>query len=159
MSLALLSGLRSISGAVFTAAFVAILNSKARSKVASYVSRTAIKAGLSPAVLEQLFEAIQSQSAEAFSKIPGMTEQIQLDISRTLQDAYADAFSYVYYAAAAVGAVAVIAAMCLKDYDKYMTGHTPKQISKREELKVHPEAGVAEKNSRGVSHKEVMEAT
>ncbi|KAH0847595.1 hypothetical protein FOPE_00742 [Fonsecaea pedrosoi] len=128
MVYAVLSGLRSISGAVFTAVFVAILNSKATAKVGAYVTRAALQAGLPQSSLVQLFQAIQTQSAEALASVPGITTEIQVAVARAAEDAYADAFAYVYYAALAVGGVAVLAALYMKDYDRYMTGHTPKQI-------------------------------
>lgn len=90
-----------------------------------------MEAGLPQSSLMALFEAIQAQSAEALTQVPGMTEAIQLALSTAMESAYADAFAYVYYAAMAVGGVAVIAALCMKDYDPYLTGHIPKQVGKR----------------------------
>jgi hypothetical protein len=34
----------------------------------------------------------------------------------------------VYYAGTAIGCAAIIAAIFMKDYDKYLTGHIPKKV-------------------------------
>lgn len=57
-----------------------------------------------------------------------MTASIGGVLHDTLADAYAAAFAYVYYAAVAVMLTAVIAALFLKDYDRYLTGHVPRQV-------------------------------
>jgi hypothetical protein len=88
----------------------------------------AIKAGLPQTSLPALFQAIAAQSPEAFAAVPGLTPEIQIAVSDSLIAAYSWAFKYVYYAALAIGGVAVIAASFLKDYDPLMTGHMPKQL-------------------------------
>jgi nicotinamide riboside kinase len=69
--------------------------------------------------------------------VPGMTPNIESVLIDALEDAYAAAFAFVYYAAVAVGATAVIAALFIKDYDQFLTGHVPRQVyKKREQEKV-----------------------
>ncbi|CZR68169.1 related to trichothecene efflux pump [Phialocephala subalpina] len=128
MVYAILSGLRSISGATFTAVFVAILNSKIKSDIASHVPIAAITAGLPEASLPALFAAIAAESTAAFAAVPGFTPEIEAAVSSALVEVYSSAFKYVYYAALAIGGAAIIAAAFLKDYDPLMTGHLPKQV-------------------------------
>jgi hypothetical protein len=125
---AILGGLRSTSGAVFTTIFIAILNSKVKSQIANHVPQAAVAAGLPQSSLPALFEAIAAQSAAAYATVPGLTPQIQLAVSDALTDSYAAAFSYAYYAGTAIGCAAIIAAVFMKDYDAYLTGHIPKKV-------------------------------
>jgi hypothetical protein len=125
---AILSSLRSISGATFTAVFIAILNSKVKSGIASHVPIAAMAAGLPEASLPALFGAIAAESTAAFAAVPGFTLEVEAAVSSALVEAYSSAFKYVYYTALAIGSVAIIAAAFLKDYDPLMTGHLPKQV-------------------------------
>jgi hypothetical protein len=107
---AILSSLRSISGATFTAVFTAILNSKVKSGIASHVPIAAMAAGLPEASLPALFGAIAAQSTAAFAAVPGFTLEVEAAVSSALVEAYSSAFKYVYYTALAIGSVAIIAA-------------------------------------------------
>lgn len=51
--------------------------------------------------------------------VPGISTSIQLAVSQALSDAYA---------AVAVGGVGLIAAICMRDYDKLLTSHVPRTI-------------------------------
>lgn len=89
--------------------------------------------------------------------------EIQLTISNAIEDAYGDAFQYVYYAALAVGGVAIIAALFMKDYDKYMTNHTPKQVYGRgntetPEIDSEGKGRTSENEHQVDSHKKVAAA-
>ena len=66
--------------------------------------------------------------------VPGMTAEVGAAVSAALSSAYAKSYSYVYYAAIAVGAVGLIAAICLKDYDALLTSHVPRTIGKDTEV-------------------------
>ncbi|KAL6246018.1 hypothetical protein RBB50_007171 [Rhinocladiella similis] len=120
-----------------------------KAKIASYVTGAVLEAGLAWSSLPQLFHAMQSQSPAAFAKPPGMAKQIQAAVALALENAYADAFAYVYYAALAVGGVAVVAALCIKDYDSYMTGHVPKQVHRRGHVGTDAEDNITEKAMGG----------
>lgn len=62
--------------------------------------------------------------------VPSINPEIQLVLANSLADAYAAAFAYVYYAALVVGGAALVAALFLKHYDEYFTGHVPRQAYK-----------------------------
>ncbi|KIW44763.1 uncharacterized protein PV06_03211 [Exophiala oligosperma] len=132
---AMLRAGQSISGAIFTAVFLAILNGKAPGKVQLYVTEAALGAGLPESSLPKLFEDIV-KGAPSFADVPGMTTRIGLAVQSALVRAYADSYSLVYYAALAVGLASLIAALCMADLDRYMTGHIPKQVYTKEEREI-----------------------
>lgn len=125
--------MRTVSGAIFQAVFIAILTAKSKSQVASIVPAAVLEAGFPQESLPQLFEAIQAGSEAALAAVPGMSPQIAEVLANALSDAYAGAFAYVCYAGAAVGSTAIIASLILKDYDKFLSGHIPRQVYNREE--------------------------
>jgi len=147
---AVLSGLRSVSGAVFTSVFVAVLTSKSKSKIASYVAPAVLQAGLPASSLPKLFAAMQAQNQSALAAVPGITPEIELALTNSLSDAYAAAFAYVYYAALAIGGAAVIAALFLKNYDELLTGHVARQVYKpngqTQDVETHISVEVSDKN-------------
>lgn len=108
------------------------MTSKSKEQIAAKVPVAVIQAGLPESSLPQLFDAILAQSATAIAAVPGMTSEIQAALATSLADASANAYAYVYYAGVAVGATSIIASLCLKDYDKYLNGHVPRQVYKRE---------------------------
>lgn len=76
-----------------------------------------------------LFEALHAGSAAAMANVPGINAKIEAAVSQAQRSAYADAFRYVYYAALAPLICAIIAAFFLPNYNKYMTGYTPKALN------------------------------
>lgn len=146
--LAILSAVRTVSGAIFQAVFIAILTSKAKAEIAARVPAAVLQAGLPQSSLPELFAAVQAQSAAAIGAVPGMSPTIASALTDSLSDAYAVAFSYVYYAGAAVGATAIIASLFLKDYDQFLTTHTPRQIYKKEEQSIAPDSRYLEDTSK-----------
>lgn len=99
---------RSAIGTIFTAIFVAILGNKVPSEIAKSVPSAAEAAGLPASSIPDLFEAITAGTAAALNAVPEMTPQIEAAVSVALAKGYAAAYSYVYYAALAVGLVGVI---------------------------------------------------
>ncbi|OAG39150.1 hypothetical protein AYO21_06701 [Fonsecaea monophora] len=129
---AMLRAGQSISGAIFTAVFLAILNGKAPGKVQTYVTEAALQAGLPASSLPILFNDIL-KGAPSFADVPGITTKVGVAVQSALVRAYADSYSLVYYAALAVGLASLIAALCMADLDRFMTGHIPKQVYTKEE--------------------------
>lgn len=117
-----------------------MLTSKATSQIAAKVPAAVLQAGLPQSSLPALFAAIQTQRPDALASVPGMTPLIEGALADSMADAYAVAFANVCYAAAAVGATAIIASLVLKDYDQYLTGHIPRQVYKKEDQAKIPDA-------------------
>lgn len=127
------------------AVFVAILNNKVPSEIASQVPVAAIAAGLPSSSLEDLFAAITAGTADSMAAVPGITTSISAAVSQSLSDSYASAYAYVYYAAVAFGILGLIAALCMKDYDNLLTSHVSRTI--RQDGKV-PSFSEDEKSER-----------
>ncbi|KAI1612335.1 fungal trichothecene efflux pump [Exophiala viscosa] len=125
---AFMNAFRTACGAVFTAVFLAILNSKTGPKIAEMVPPAAVAAGLPRSSLTALTNALAQGTGSALASVPGMTESIELAVNNALADAYSAAYAYVYYAAIAVGCIAIISALVLRDYDDRMTNHVAKQM-------------------------------
>lgn len=124
-----ISCIRSVAGSIFTAIYLAVLNSKAKSKIASIVPQAAIEAGLPQSSLMDLFEALKVGSEAAFAKVPGITAQIEAAVIQAQRVAYSEAFRFVYYSAMPLLGCAIIASIFLPDYNRYMNGHMPKPIN------------------------------
>jgi hypothetical protein len=105
---AILSAIRTVSGAIFQAVFISILTSKAKAEITVRVPAAVLQAGLPQSSLPQLFAAAQSQSGAALGAVPGMDPTIVSALADSLSDAHAKTFSSVYYAAVAVGRAAII---------------------------------------------------
>ena len=130
-----------------TAVFVAILSAKATPEIISHVTPAALEAGLPQSSLTDLFTAIAAGTTASLEAVPGMTTEIEAAVADALSDGYAAAYSYVYYAAVAVGIVGLIACISLKDYDSLFTGHVSRQIYKpSDDIKSVDESTEAEKS-------------
>ena len=121
---------RTAVGAIFTAIFVAILSNTAPTELAKTVPPAAEAAGLPASSIPALFQALTAGTSEALMAVPGMTAEIAGAVAAATADGYAKAYSYVYYAAIAVGIVGLIACCCIKDYDPYFNNHVSRQIYK-----------------------------
>lgn len=95
-------------GCVFTAVFVAILQNEAPTKLQEFVIPAALNAGLPEASLTDLFTALGAGTVAALEGVPGMNPEILAAVGAATANAYAAAYSYVYYAAVAVGIVGLI---------------------------------------------------
>jgi hypothetical protein len=129
--------MRTAWGSIFTAVFVAILNNKTPVEIAKRVPEAAISAGLPESSLTALSEALAAATTSALAAVPGMTTAIEAAVSQAMSDSYAAAYSYVYYAAVAVGATGLIAAICMKDYDSLFTDHVARKVGNQAQYKNH----------------------
>ncbi|EXJ70269.1 uncharacterized protein A1O5_06337 [Cladophialophora psammophila CBS 110553] len=125
--------IRTATGSIMTAVFLAILSSKVPKEILRNVPPAAVDAGLPKSSLPALLAAITTGTSEAYAKVPGLTAKIEAVVSEALAQSYAAAYAYVYYAAVAVGIVGMVAVIAIKDYDSMLTGHVPRQIYKRGE--------------------------
>lgn len=107
---------------------MAILNNKTPVEIAKRVPQAAIAAGLPESSLTDLGKALAAATTSALAAVPGMTTAIEAAIAQATSDSYAAAYSYVYYAAVAVGATGLIAAICMKDYDSLFTDHVARKV-------------------------------
>jgi hypothetical protein len=97
-----------------------------------------LDAGLPESSLPDLFAAVTLATQDALEAVPGMTAA-RLDVANNaISDSYSGAYEYVYYTALALGIVAVLASLCLRDFDCYLNDHVPRQIYHRTEKSFDP---------------------
>lgn len=99
---------RTAVGAIFTAVFVAILQNEAPKQLQEYVVPAALQNGLPQSSLDSLFTALATGQSAALAEVPGINDDILSAVAQAASDAYAKAYSYVYYAAVAIGIVGLI---------------------------------------------------
>jgi hypothetical protein len=71
-------------------------------------------------------------------EIVGMTPDILRTTNIAVSDAYSKSYAYVYYFSVAIGAVSIIASVCMRDFDKYLTGHVPRQLYSKKDAHTDP---------------------
>lgn len=120
--------MRSAVGAIMAAVFIAILTNTAPAKIAEFVPAAAVNSGLPESSLPELFAALNAGTATALAQVPGITPEIEAAVASSMSNAFAAAYAYVYYAAVAVGAVGLIACVCVRDYDALFNSHVPRKI-------------------------------
>lgn len=135
-SAAIIYSIRAAVGSIMTSVYIAILTSKVKTEIGKYVPAAALKAGLPASSLPALFGAVAAGTPEAMSQVPGITPAIETAVGGALSKAYPAAYAYVYYAAMAVQGVALIAAICVKDYDGLFNNHVSRQIYNRKTRKL-----------------------
>lgn len=120
--------MRSIIGSIFTAIFSAEVSNTLPHKLSSIALPAVVAAGLPESSTSDLLTAITAGTQAALETVPGMNDTILSIANDKISDAYAAAYAYVDYTAMALGAVAVIAAFCLRDFDQYLDNHVSRQI-------------------------------
>jgi hypothetical protein len=95
-------------------------------------------AGLPAKSVPKLFEAIAAGTPAALKKVPGMTTAVMEAYSIALSESYSHSYAYVYYFAVALGGVCIVAAVCTRDFDQYLTDHVSRRIYHKAELDVDP---------------------
>lgn len=97
-----------------------------------------LAAGLPESQLETLMTAAAAANQTALAAIEGMTPEILRTTNLAVSDAYSKSYSYVYYFAVAIGVLAIAASVCMRDFDKYLTGHVSRQLYHRKDAKTDP---------------------
>lgn len=97
-----------------------------------------LDAGLPESSLPDLFAAVTIATQDALQAVPGMTAARLQVANNAISDSYSGAYGYVYYTALALGIIAVLASLCLRDFDCYLTDHVSRQIYHRSEKCVDP---------------------
>ena len=105
-----------------------ILSNKLPGQLQSHLVPAVLDAGLPESSLPDLFTAVTAGTQEALMAVPNMTDTRLVVANNGIADSYSGAYAYVYYTALALGLVAFLASLCLRDFDKYLTGHVSRQI-------------------------------
>jgi MFS family permease len=129
---------RAIVGSVFTSIFVAILSNKLPGQMQEKLVPAVLDAGLPESSLPDLFAAVTNASQDALKAVPEMNTDRLLVANNAISDSYSGAYAYIYYTALALGIVAVLASLCLRDFDRYLTDHVSRRIHTRAEKNEDP---------------------
>lgn len=82
--------------------------------------------------------AAAAANQTALAAIDGMTPALLRTTNIAVSDAYSKSYSYVYYFAVAIGALAIAASVCMRDFDKYLTGHVSRQLYHKKDANTDP---------------------
>ncbi|KAL1900983.1 hypothetical protein Sste5346_002046 [Sporothrix stenoceras] len=133
---AIVSASRVVLGSIFSSIFVAIYTNKLPGKYESIVVPAVEGAGLPASSVPALLTAAGAGTQDALLAVPGMNSSILQVANDSISEAYSESYAYVFYTAMALGFVCLIAALCLRDFDHYLTDHVSRQIYHREQTKV-----------------------
>nr|BAX01966.1 trichothecene efflux pump [Fusarium asiaticum] len=78
-----------------------------------------------------LLEAAKTGRIDAVKALPGMTNSTAAVVSGAMADSYTASYANVYYFAMALGVIPIIASLCMKNFDQYLTDHVPHQLYDR----------------------------
>jgi hypothetical protein len=82
--------------------------------------------------------AAASANQTALLAVDGMTPSLLRTTNIAVSDAYSRSYAYVYYFAVALGCLAIIASLCMRDFDQYLTGHVSRQFYHRKDAGTDP---------------------
>lgn len=125
-------------GSVFSAIFVAIYTNKLPGFMNSIVVPALEKTSLPASSIPLVIQAAPTANQAALSAIPGVSPSILKIINNNVADAYGHSYAFVYYTAVALGGICIIAALCLRDFDHYLTDHVARQVYRKEETREDP---------------------
>ena len=82
--------------------------------------------------------AAATANQTALLEIDGMTPELLHTTNVAVSDAYSKSYAYVYYFAVAIGGLAIIASLCMRDFDEYLTGHVSRQLYHKKDTSTDP---------------------
>ncbi|KAB2110421.1 Trichothecene efflux pump [Alternaria gaisen] len=138
VAFSVISASRTIFGSIFTAAFIAVYTNKVPGYLTSIVPQRVLADGLPASSLSALMTAAATANQTALLEIDGMTPELLHTTSIAVSDAYSNSYAYVYYFAVAIGGLAIIASLCMRDFDEYLTGHVSRQLYHKRDTSTDP---------------------
>ncbi|CAG2003328.1 unnamed protein product [Fusarium graminearum] len=122
---------RPFFGSIFTAAFISLYSNQYPKEIGSHLTLAMRGTDIPQASFPSLLEAATTGRIDAVKALPGMTNSIAAVVSRAMADSYTASYANVYYFAMALGVIPIIASLCMRDFDRYLTDHVPHQIYDR----------------------------
>ncbi|CAN9083180.1 unnamed protein product [Alternaria alternata] len=138
VAFSVISASRTIFGSIFTAAFIAVYTNKVPGYLTSIVPQRVLEDGLPASSLSALMTAAATANQTALLEIDGMTPELLHTTNVAVSDAYSKSYAYVYYFAVAIGGLAIIASLCMRDFDEYLTGHVSRQLYHKKDTSTDP---------------------
>ncbi|KAJ9618122.1 hypothetical protein H2204_013169 [Knufia peltigerae] len=123
----LIGTFRSAGGSVGNAVFNTILNGLIKEQIPARLAQVVEENSMPADTLATLIPATMQNALgipNSFAKVPGITPQVEAMAATAFKEAYAFAFSRVFYASIPFGCLAIIAALFILDPSKYLTNHT-----------------------------------
>jgi hypothetical protein len=102
--------------------FLSVYGIRLKDNLAEYVPPAAIAAGLPASSTKALVTALNTGTAAALAKVPGMTAAIQRGIVEATRHAYELSFRTIFLVSLAFGGLAIISSWFNPDTAKHMTG-------------------------------------
>ncbi|KAL3601772.1 trichothecene efflux pump [Fusarium poae] len=131
VAFAVVAAARPFCGSIFTAAFIAVYTNRYPRELTTHLSSALRGTGFPQGSFSGLLEAAKSGQIEAVNALPGMTTNISQLVSKAMADSYAASYANVYYFAVALGVIPIVASLCMRDLDSYLTDHVPHQLYDR----------------------------
>ncbi|CAN9322067.1 unnamed protein product [Alternaria alternata] len=138
VAFSVISASRTIFGSIFTAAFIAVYTNKVPGYLTSMVPQRVLEDGLPASSLSALMTAAATANQTALLEIDGMTPELLHTTIIAVSDAYSKSYAYVYYFAVAIGGLSIIASVCMRDFDEYLTGHVSRQLYHKKDTSTDP---------------------
>ncbi|CAN9313420.1 unnamed protein product [Alternaria alternata] len=138
VAFSVISASRTIFGSIFTAAFIAVYMNKVPGYLKSIVPERVLADGLPASSLNALMTAAATANQTALLEIDGMTPELLRTTNIAVSDAYSKSYAYVYYFAVAIGGLAIIASLFMRDFDEYLTGHVSRQLYHKRDTSTDP---------------------
>ncbi|KIW15109.1 hypothetical protein PV08_07896 [Exophiala spinifera] len=123
----LIGTFRSAGGSVGNAVFNTILNGLVNDQIPARLAQIVEENSMPADTLATLIPATMQNALgipDAFATVPGITPKVEAMAATAFKEAYAFAFSRVFYATIPFGCLAIIAALFILDPSKYLTNHT-----------------------------------
>jgi hypothetical protein len=116
VAVGLVSTSRLIGGAIAGAIYTSIYTQRYATAISAKISAAAAASGFTGS-LPELIKASATNTAAAYNKVPGITENVIAACRLAVKYAYTDAFSLVYQVAIAFGGLGIMAALCTRTVD------------------------------------------
>ncbi|KIW14159.1 hypothetical protein PV08_06940 [Exophiala spinifera] len=133
LAVGMIGTLRSAGGSFGNSILQTVLRSVVDDKLAPSIINAAVKLGFNPENAGELIGATVQNALGvpfAFSKVPGITPEIEHAAAEALKRAYAYAFQRVFYTIIPFGVIAIICAMLVHDPSQHLTNHTDVRLEK-----------------------------
>jgi hypothetical protein len=94
--------------------------------------------------LSALIQAAAANTAAAYKKVPGITNEVVEAAQYAVKQSYVRAFQVVYYTALGFALLAIISALCVKDIDPARKNYEKAVLLENENAKVFSDKGYDE---------------
>lgn len=129
--LAVVAASRPFFGSIFTAVFISLYSNQYPKEIGSHLTSALRGTDIPQSSFPSLLEAAKTGRIDAVKALPGMTNSTAAVVSGAMADSYTASYANVYYFAMALGVIPIIASLCMKNFDQYLTDHVPHQLYDR----------------------------